>query len=35
MSVLLYFQPMTAGHRKNQINEFRPEISPTDKSNDP
>jgi hypothetical protein len=33
--VLLDFQPMTVEHQKNQINEFRPEISPTDRSNDP
>jgi hypothetical protein len=31
MSILLDFQPMAVGH---QINEFRPEISPIDRSND-
>jgi hypothetical protein len=35
MSVLLDFQPMAVGYQKNQINEFRPEISSTDRSNDP
>jgi hypothetical protein len=35
MSVLLDFQPMPVGHQKNQINKFRPEISPTGRSNDP
>jgi hypothetical protein len=35
MFVLLDFQPMSVGHQKNQINEFRPEISLTGRSNDP
>jgi hypothetical protein len=35
MSILLDFQPMAVGHQKNQINKFRSEISPTDRSNDP
>jgi hypothetical protein len=35
MSVLLDFSPMAAKHQKNQINEFRPEISPIDTANGP
>jgi hypothetical protein len=35
MSVLLDSQPMAVGYQENQINEFRPEISPTDRCNGP
>jgi hypothetical protein len=35
MSVLLDFSPMAVKHQKNQINEFRPEILPIDRSNGP
>jgi hypothetical protein len=34
MSVLLDFRPMAVGHQKNQMNEFRSEISPIYRRND-